>query len=150
MLVLFLPPLALIWETVIAIKKSVHFSILNIENLIRNAFRSILSFCVLLINEKNILFKESSIEHSYQVCFQLPQWFQRRRQHHFDTFGHLGLMFLLCTSIINILQNQPMAIPSKFGSYIYWSCSFFRRRLKTDNPLFDTFGFGLLASFEFF
>lgn len=149
MLVLFLPPLALIWETVIAIKK-----ICSLQHTKYRKFDKeclwIYSFvlCTADQRKKHILFKESSIEHSYQVCFQLPQWFQRRR-HHFDTFGHLGLMFLLCTSIINILQNQSMAIPSKFGSYIYWSCSFFRR-LKTDNPLFDTFGFGLLASFEFF
>ena len=33
-------------------------------------------FCVILINSQQILFREPSNEHSYQLLFQLSQWFR--------------------------------------------------------------------------
>jgi hypothetical protein len=54
---------------------------------------------LLCTSDQHQLFREPSNEYSFQVWFQLAQWFQRRilktDNAHFDT---LGLLFLLCTS----------------------------------------------------
>ena len=75
-------------------------------------------FLVLLIIKKtHWILNEPSNEHSYQVCFQLAQWFQRRPLHFFQ---HLGLWFF-CVLLINkkpihFSMNDPMNIPTKFVS----------------------------------
>jgi hypothetical protein len=60
-------------------------------------FGPLVLLCTFDQQKNHSLLNERSNEHSYQVCFQLAQWFQRRPlKQHFLT--HLGLLFLLCTS----------------------------------------------------
>jgi hypothetical protein len=61
----------------------------------------------LLIIKKNKhwILNEPSNEHSYQVCFQLAQWFQRRqlKQH---TFWHIWASCFFCKSMLLFFYDQ--------------------------------------------
>jgi hypothetical protein len=75
-------------------------------------------FCVLLIIKKkqHWLLNEPSNEHSYQVCFQLAQQFQRRplKQH---TFSNIWAFCFFCVLFINKKNHSLLNEPSNEHSY---------------------------------
>ena len=95
-----------------------------------NAHFAALDLLFLLCNsdqQKNINFlRGPSTEHSYQVWFKCAQWFQRMRFKTMPISTHLGILFLLCTSVQqehNCFDLQ-INIHAKFGSS--WLSSFMK------------------------